>query len=69
MKTNSFACSILRIRAIVLCLAIVGLVVIEVGLGESLASRYGQYSVVQTQSPQAPSLSLGDVMSAAPVGR
>ncbi|MCX6929371.1 MAG: hypothetical protein NT154_40070 [Verrucomicrobia bacterium] len=67
MKTNSFACGIFRIRSIVLCLAIVGLVVVEVGMGESLAFRYGQYTVTQTS--QAPSLSLGDLMSAAPVVR
>jgi hypothetical protein len=67
MKTNFFAHSILRIRAIVLCLAIVGLVVAEVGFGQSLAARFGQYTAAQT--PQAPSLSIGDLMSAAPVVR
>jgi hypothetical protein len=69
MKTNSFARGILRIRAIVLCLAIGGLVVVEIGLGESLAARYGQYTAAQTQAPQVPSLSLGDLMAAAPVVR
>ena len=48
MKTNSFVRSILRIRVTVLCLAIVGLVVAEIGFGESLASRYGQYTAAQT---------------------
>ena len=69
MKTNSFARGILRIRVTVLCLAIVGLVVAEVGFGQSLAARFGQYTDAQTQAPQAPSLSLGDLMSAAPVAR
>ena len=69
MKTNSFVRSILRIRVTVLCLAIVGLVVVEIGFGESLAFRYGQYTAARTQAPQAPSLSLGDLMSAAPVLR
>jgi hypothetical protein len=69
MKTNSFVRSILRVRVTVLCLAIVGLAVAEVGFGESLAARYGQYTAAQTQSSQAPSLSLGDLMSAAPVVR
>ena len=69
MKTNSFVRSILRVRVTVLCLAIVGLVVAEVGFGQSLAARFGQYTAAQTQSPQAPSLSLGDLMSAAPVVR
>ena len=69
MKTRSFVRGILKIRAIVLCLAIVGLVVAEVGFGQSLAARFGQYTAAQTQAPQAPSLSLGDLMSAAPVVR
>ena len=50
MKTNSFARGILRIRAIVLCLAIVGLAVVEVGLGESLVVRYGYFNAVQSQA-------------------
>jgi hypothetical protein len=65
MKTNSFARRILRIRATVLCLAIVGLVVAEIGFGESLASRYGQYTASQTQAPQAPSVGISDLMAAA----
>jgi hypothetical protein len=69
MKTNSFVRHIHRIRAIVLCLAIVGLVVAEVGFGQLLASRYGHYTAAQTQAQQAPSLSLGDLMSATPVVR
>jgi hypothetical protein len=69
MKTNSFVRGILRVRALVLCLAVVGLVVVEVGWGESLASRYGQYTGAQSQAQQAPNLSLGEWMSAAPVVR
>ena len=69
MKTNSFARNILRIRAIVLALALVGLVGVEVGLGASLAARCGQNTAAQTQAPQAPSLSIGDFMAAYPVVR
>jgi hypothetical protein len=69
MKTNSFARGILKIRVILLSLAIVGLAVVEVGLGESLAARYGQYSAAPTQAQQAPSLNIGDLMAAAPVIR
>jgi hypothetical protein len=65
MKTNSFARGILRIRAIVLCLAIVGLVVAEVGFGQSLAARIGQMSVRQTDSPATPNVSISDLMVAA----
>ena len=69
MKTNSFARGLLRIRAIVRSLAIVGLVVVDVGLGEFLAARLGQYTSTQAQITQAPNLSLGDLMAAASVIR
>ena len=69
MKTNSFARGILKIRVIVLCLSIVGLAVVEVGLGESMAARYGQYTAAQNQAPQAPNLSIGDLMAAASIVR
>ena len=61
MKTNSFVRGILRIRAIVLGLAIVGLAGVEVGVGELLAARFGHCTASQTQDPQAPNLSLGDL--------
>ena len=67
MKTNSFARGILKIRVIALCLASVGLAVVEVGIGESVAARYGQYTATQNQAPQAPNLSIGDLMAAASV--
>jgi hypothetical protein len=69
MKTSSFARGILKIRAIVLGLAIVGMVGVEFGLGESLAARFGQYTAAQTGAPQAPSLSFGDFIAAGPVLR
>lgn len=69
MKTNPSARGILRIRAIVLCLAIFGLAVAEVGVGASLAARFGHDTATQTQAPQAPNLSLGDLMAACPVVR
>jgi hypothetical protein len=69
MKTNSFARGILKIRGIVLGLAIVGMVGVEFGLGESLAARFGRYTAAQTQAPQASNLSIGDLMAAASVIR
>ena len=69
MKINAFARGILKIRAIVLGLAIVGMVGVEFGLGESFAARFGQQTAAQTECPQAPSLSFGDLMAAAPVLR
>ena len=65
MKTNFFVRSILQIPVTVLCLAIVGLVVAEVGLGQSLAARIGQTTARQRDSPTAPSVSIADLMAAA----
>jgi hypothetical protein len=65
MKTNSFVRGIFRIRAIVLSLAIVGLVVLEVGFGQSMAARIGHTTAPQTDSPAAPSVSISDLMAAA----
>ena len=69
MKTNPIARSLLRVRFIAPCLAIVGLAVVEFGLGEYLVVRYGFFNVVPTQTQQASSLSIGDLMAAAPVVR
>ena len=69
MKTTSFARGIFRIRRIVLGLALVGTVVIAFGAGEFLATRVGPYTAAQTQAPQAPNLSLGDLMAAGAVVR
>jgi len=64
MKTNSFARGILRIRVIVLCLAVVGMAGVGFSLGDSLTVRYGLNSTSQIGGPQAPSLSLADAMAA-----
>ncbi len=69
MKTNSSARSILRIRAIGFALAIVGLVGVEVGLGASLAARFGRSTAAQTGASQARSLGVGDFVAAWPVVR
>ena len=69
MKTNPFARSLLRIRFVALCLAVVGLGVVELGVGQSLVVRYGYLNAVQTQALQAPGMSMGDLMAAAPVVR
>ena len=67
MKTNPIARSILRIRVIVFCLAIVGLVGFEFCACESLAARYAQYTAAQTGCAQGPSMGLGDLMALAPI--
>ena len=53
-------------RITALWFAIIGLAVVELGLGQSLMVRYGQVNTVQTQVPQGPSMSIGDLMAAGP---
>ena len=65
MKTNRSALWIVRIRGIMLGLALIGMVGVAFGLGESLAARFGQTAAHQTDSPAAPSVSTSDLMPAA----
>ena len=64
MKTNRFARSILKIRVVLFCLAVVGMAGVGFSLGESLTVRLGQTTAPQTEVPQAPSGSLADAMAA-----
>jgi len=65
MKTNRAARTILKIRFIVLCVAIVGMAGLGFTLGKSSAVRVGQTTALQCQGPQAPNMNLGDLMAAA----
>ena len=65
MKTNPSARRILKIRGIVMCLALVGMVGIAFWLGQTLATRVGQTTPPQTEGPQAPNSSLADLLAAA----
>jgi hypothetical protein len=65
MKTNRSARWIVRIRVLLVCLALVTIAGIEFGVSQSLAHRIGQVSVRQTDSPQVPSVSISDLMVAA----
>jgi hypothetical protein len=65
MKTNSYARGILKIRAIVVCLAIAGIAVIVFSASESLAAQLGQITACQTESPQPPPVNLGALFAAA----
>ena len=47
------------------CAALAAIVGLEFSLSESLATRIGQITARQTDSPQAPSVSLSDLMAAA----
>ncbi|MGO8929183.1 MAG: hypothetical protein ACLQU3_20140 [Limisphaerales bacterium] len=65
MKTNRSARRLVRIRGIMLGLALVGMVGVAFWLGESLAARIGQSTAHQTDSPAAPNFSISDLMAAA----
>ena len=52
-------------RAIVMCVALVGMVGIAFELGGSLASRVGWTTVPQIQGPYAPNASVADLLAAA----
>ena len=65
MKTNPFARGILKVRVIVFCLAVVGMVGVGFGLGESVTVRWGQTTDPQAEVPQAPNASFADLMAAA----
>ena len=64
MKTNRSARRVRKLQITLLCLAIAGLAGLEFTVGESLAARFGQVSVRQTEGPQVPNVSLADVMGA-----
>ena len=52
-------------RVIMVCAALAAIVGLELSLSQSLAARFGQYTARQTDSPQAPSVSIADLMAAA----
>jgi len=64
MKTNRAARRVRKLQIVLLCVAIGGLAGIELAVGESLAARFGQANVRPTESPQAPSIGLADLMVA-----
>jgi len=65
MKTNASARYLVRIRVIMVCAALAAIVGLELSLSQSLAARFGQTTIRQTDSPQAPSVSIADLMAAA----
>ncbi len=65
MKTNRSARWIVRIRGIVICLALVGLMGVSFAVGESLAARVGHTAAPQGEVPQAPNGSFADLVAAA----
>ena len=65
MKTNRSAVWIVRIRGIMLSLALVGMVGIAFTFGEYVAMRFGQATAFQAGYTQAPNVNLGDLLAAA----
>ena len=65
MKTNRSARCMVKIRGIVICLALVGMVGVAFWSGEALAARFGQITVPQSEFPPLPHASLADLMAAA----
>ncbi len=65
MKTNPSARRIRNFRVTALCVAIAAIVGVEFKVGESLASRFGQVTVCRSESPQAPSMDISDLMATA----
>ena len=64
MKTNPAARTLVKIRFLLLCASLAAIVGLEFYFGAAFAARIGQTTVIQTDSPAAPSMNLGDVMSA-----
>lgn len=65
MKTNRSARRIVRVRSIMICLALVGMVGGAFWSGQSLAMRVGQTAAPQTESAPAPNWGLSDLIAAA----
>ena len=63
MKTNRSARRFRNFRNTILCLAFVASTGIAFTMGESLAARFGQATVSQTEGPQAPNIDLGVLMA------
>ncbi len=65
MKTKRSARRMAKVRRTVICLALVGMVGVAFWLGQSLGAQVRPPTAPQTQVPQAPKGSLGDLIAAA----
>ncbi len=63
MKTSPLARTARNFWLALICLAIAAIAFAEFGVGESLASRFGQASACQSEIPQAPSVGVSDLMA------
>jgi len=64
MRTNPVARTLVKIRFLLLCASLAAIVGLEFYFGTSFAARIGQATAIQRDSPAAPNMNLGDVMSA-----
>ena len=65
MNINAAARYLVRIRAIILVVALAAVVELEIYLVVSVAERLGRTTAPQTEGPQFPNVSLGELMAAA----
>jgi hypothetical protein len=64
MKTNPAARYYVKIRPLLLGMSLAAIVGFVLCFGASFTAGIGQTTVIQTDSPVAPNMNLGDVMSA-----
>jgi hypothetical protein len=64
MKTNRSARKVRKLQTTMLCVAFAALTGLAFTMGQSLATRFGQATVCQSQGPQAPNVDLGMLMAA-----
>lgn len=65
MKTNRSARWLVRIRGIMICLALVGMAGVAFRFGEFLSMRVAQPTAPQTQGPQAPNVNFANLIASA----
>jgi hypothetical protein len=65
MNTNSYARVVVTIKAIVICLAIIGIAGFMFCASETLASQLGQITAPCTECPQPPPMDLVALFAAA----
>jgi hypothetical protein len=66
MKPKSSVRWLARLRVLAVCLLIALVAGIELGLGESMATRVGQTSAGRTDALRVPSVDISDLIVAAP---
>jgi len=65
MKTNPAARYFVKIRPLLLCASLAAIVGFVFCFGASFTAQIGQTTVIQSDGPQAPNMSISDLMAAA----